>query len=67
MTYGTINDAQTMRGGAEGALLANRYRVARGGSWYYFARSCRFANRAGSEPGYRGNNLGFRVALAPRH
>ena len=29
MTYDTINDAMTMQGGAEGALLANRYRVVR--------------------------------------
>ena len=29
MTYDTINDAVTIAGGAEGALLANRYRVVR--------------------------------------
>lgn len=29
MTYNTINDAVTMQGGAEGALLAGRYRVVR--------------------------------------
>ena len=29
MTYDTINDAQTMQPNAEGALLANRYRVVR--------------------------------------
>ena len=29
MTYDTINDAVTMQGGAEGALLAGRYRIVR--------------------------------------
>ena len=29
MTYGTINDAQTIAGSGEGTLLANRYRVVR--------------------------------------
>ena len=45
---------------AEGA-----YRVNRGGSWNDNARNCRSANRDRNEPGYRNNNLGFRVALAP--
>ena len=29
MTYDTINNDMTMAGGAEGALLANRYRIVR--------------------------------------
>lgn len=29
MIYNTINDAQTIAGSGEGALLANRYRVVR--------------------------------------
>ena len=29
MTFDTINDAQTIAGNGEGALLANRYRVVR--------------------------------------
>ena len=29
MMSNTINDAVTMQGGAEGALLANRYRIVR--------------------------------------
>ena len=29
MTYDTINNDVTMAGGAEGALLANRYRIVR--------------------------------------
>ena len=49
-------------GPAEGAL-----RVFRGGCWDYDARCCRPANRGGSVPGIRDRNLGFRVALAPRH
>jgi formylglycine-generating enzyme required for sulfatase activity/serine/threonine protein kinase len=39
-------------------------RVRRGGSWYAAARLCRSANRSWSTPGYRGNILGFRLALS---
>jgi len=38
------------------------YRVLRGGSWFYFARITRAANRDRNSPRYRGNNDGFRVA-----
>ena len=40
-------------------------RVSRGGSWSNGPRGCRSAYRDGSEPGYRVDSLGFRVALAP--
>ncbi len=42
---------------------ANRgeYRVLRGGSWSYFARNCRVANRHGNYPDYRGSIVGFRL------
>ena len=36
------------------------YRVKRGGSWYYYARSIRCAFRNGSTPSRFGNKLGFR-------
>ena len=36
-------------------------RVYRGGSWNYFARYCRSANRDGRSPGYRYFDLGFRL------
>lgn len=36
-------------------------RVIRGGSWISDARDCRSAYRYGSQPGYRYNDLGFRV------
>jgi len=36
-------------------------RVYRGGSWFYFARDCRSANRRGHAPGIRPIGLGFRV------
>ena len=39
-------------------------RVLRGGGWYYNARYCRSANRSRFNPGYRYNNIGFRVARA---
>jgi sulfatase modifying factor 1 len=38
----------------------------RGGSWFSYAGSCRSAARSRNVPGVRFNNLGFRVALAPR-
>lgn len=40
-------------------------RVYRGGAWNSSAIWCRAANRAGSEPGIRHVNLGFRPALIP--
>ncbi|MCK4565380.1 MAG: SUMF1/EgtB/PvdO family nonheme iron enzyme, partial [Verrucomicrobia bacterium] len=39
-------------------------RVVRGGCWYYVARDCRSANRAGSFPLYSVNCLGFRAVLS---
>lgn len=41
-----------------------RDRVCRGGSWAYLARLCRCAYRNHWEPGYRINDLGFRLVLA---
>ena len=40
------------------------YRVGRGGSWNGDARRCRSAYRGHDDPSDRGNDLGFRVALA---
>ena len=40
-------------------------RVSRGGSWRYYARHCRSANRDNGGPGSRRSDLGFRVALVP--
>ena len=37
-------------------------RVLRGGSWFYFAQSCRAANRNRGDPGARSYSLGFRLA-----
>ena len=39
-------------------------RVSRGGSWYYYARACRSANRDGNGPGPRIDDDGFRLAAA---
>ncbi len=38
-------------------------RVRRGGSWYYFARSCRVSSRRNDAPSFRYYDLGFRLAL----
>ncbi len=38
-------------------------RVHRGGSWFHPATYCRVAYRSYNTPGYRGNNLGLRLAL----
>ena len=41
-------------------------RVVRGGSWGYGAGGLRSANRFIGVPGYRDNNVGFRLARSPR-
>ncbi|MFO1434075.1 MAG: SUMF1/EgtB/PvdO family nonheme iron enzyme [Candidatus Competibacteraceae bacterium] len=38
------------------------YRVYRGGDWLHDADNCRSAYRYRSDPAYRGDNLGFRLA-----
>ena len=38
----------------------SKYRVVRGGGWYYYATNCRSANRSFYHPGYRDLFLGFR-------
>ena len=43
---------------------AGSFRVLRGGSWIGGAGYCRSACRYGSTPGYRGSDLGFRVACS---
>jgi formylglycine-generating enzyme required for sulfatase activity len=40
------------------------YRVSRGGSWYYFARSWRVSYRISSKPSDAGSHRGFRLALS---
>ena len=40
------------------------YRVCRGGSWLRNARYCRVSFRDFNSPGFRGNSLGFRLALS---
>jgi formylglycine-generating enzyme required for sulfatase activity len=42
------------------------YRVHRGGCWADDAAYCRSAFRFRGNPGYRVNDLGFRLALAPQ-
>jgi formylglycine-generating enzyme required for sulfatase activity len=41
------------------------YRVLRGGGWNLIARFCRVSNRSSFNPGYRGYNCGFRLAVSP--
>jgi formylglycine-generating enzyme required for sulfatase activity len=40
------------------------FRVPLGGSWFYDAANCRTAIRNTSEPSYRSNDFGFRLALS---
>jgi formylglycine-generating enzyme required for sulfatase activity len=40
------------------------YRVLRGGSWDYYAGSCRVSGRSNGDPGGRGGYGGFRVAAS---
>jgi formylglycine-generating enzyme required for sulfatase activity len=40
------------------------FRVDRGGNWFFGAALCRSAFRDGSDPSYRNNGSGFRVALS---
>ncbi|MBQ4328132.1 MAG: SUMF1/EgtB/PvdO family nonheme iron enzyme [Lentisphaeria bacterium] len=59
--YGSYNgDAVDPVGPSSGS-----FRVIRGGSWNYFARNCRSADRSYDSPGNRNNDLGFRLALVP--
>ncbi len=45
-----------------GPMDKSANRVVRGGSWDFHARHCRSAYRLGFEPGYRAQDLGFRLA-----
>ena len=59
--YGDYNgDATDPTGPVSGSR-----RVGRGGSWILNAKFCRSAVRGLSDPGGRGGNLGFRLALVP--
>ena len=42
---------------------SGKYRVYRGGSWKSQANYCRSANRVGGSSGWRGSDIGFRLAL----
>ena len=41
------------------------FRVRRGGSWHFDARSCRVSFRYGDDPSFRDSDVGFRLALVP--
>jgi formylglycine-generating enzyme required for sulfatase activity len=56
---------QALPGGENPEVTSGGWlRVIRGGSWRDNAVFCRSAYRYGDEPGYRDNNLGFRVLAA---
>ena len=48
-----------------GGPTTGSFRVVRGGSWWNSAWNCRSADRFGSDPSFRNNSLGFRLALSP--
>ena len=54
---GSVTDPQGPDSGSD--------RVVREGCWYNDARICRSAYRTRGQPGYRGNEIGFRIVLAP--
>ena len=41
-------------------------RLLRGGSWYFYPRSCRSAYRGHNQPDYAFNDVGFRVVCLPQ-
>jgi len=45
--------------------IAGSNRVLRGGSWLNYAQNCRVSYRTDDAPAYRGNRIGFRLALIP--
>ena len=60
--YGDIeaNTVTDPQGGASGTD-----RVERGGSWYFYADRCAVGRRDVGSPGYRDDDLGFRLACRP--
>ena len=60
--YGTYPDSRQTNptGPATGSV-----RVLRGGSWYLDPTFCRVADRRGYTPGYRDDDIGFRLARTP--
>ena len=60
--YGDIeaNTVTDPQGGASGTD-----RVERGGSWYFYADRCAVGRRDVGSPGYRDDDLGFRLAWCP--
>ena len=57
--YGDLNTKNTL----EMKNIDESTRVLRGGSWDFTARICRAAHRDWFAPGYRDDDLGFRVAF----
>ena len=56
-------DGTLKRGTDPVGPYSGEYRVFRGGSWRSDASYCRAASRGRESPGFRGNHLGFRLAL----
>ncbi len=59
MNYYKISPSNNPAGPTSGS-----YRVSRGGSWYFFARSWRVSYRISSKPSDAGSHRGFRLALS---
>ena len=54
--------SNTPRDGSENKNGNQKYRILRGGSWYYVPNFLRSANRNRGRPSYRGGGSGFRLA-----
>jgi formylglycine-generating enzyme required for sulfatase activity len=62
--YGEKYDTESLKRDPSGPEKGTD-RVIRGGCWIYDGRNCRAANRYRLSPGFRSDDVGFRVAAVP--
>ena len=61
--YGPYGKLRSIKDAIQLEKQESESRVLRGGSWFRSGRHCRGAIRVGDAPVYRGNSIGFRLAL----